>query len=76
MKASQSNSIPELGHKLRNQLAVVISSIDLIQLRGLLTEEDKQALTVMQEKTGEISCLLNDLLTISQTLEDKNGLNK
>ena len=74
MRAPLNNSIPELGHQLRNLLAVIISSIDLIQLKGQLNEEDKQILTVMQDKVKEVNRVLNDLLTISQIPASKNDL--
>lgn len=65
-----------LGHELRNPLAVVVSSIDLMQLKGQQNEEDKQILTVMQGRMGMVNRLLDDLLDISRISEGKINLKK
>lgn len=65
-----------LGHELRNPLAVVVSSIDLMQLKGGQNDEDKKILNVMQSRMGMVNRLLDDLLDISRISEGKITLKR
>ncbi len=73
---AKNDFIAILSHELRNPLAPVISSIDLMKLKGGRDAEDTELLTMMENRMDTIRRLLDDLLDISRISEGKVDLKR
>jgi signal transduction histidine kinase len=73
---AKNDFIAILSHELRNPLAPVLSSIDLLKLKGPRDEEDRELLDMMEGRMDTIRRLLDDLLDISRISEGKIVLKK
>lgn len=60
-----------LAHELRNPLATILSSIELIGMQGLSEETTPELLTTINERSRAMVRLLDDLLDISRISENK-----
>jgi signal transduction histidine kinase len=65
-----------LAHELRNPLAPVASSIELLRVRNQVTEEGLPVLDVMEGSIKVIKRLLDDLLDMSRITQKKITLQK
>ena len=65
-----------LAHELRNPLAPVASSIELLRIRNQVSEEGLAVLDVMEGSVKVIKRLLDDLLDISRITQKKITLQK
>ncbi len=76
--SSESNAkndfIAILAHELRNPLAPIVSSIDLLKMKGPRDEEEKKMLETMEDRMDTVKRLLDDLLDISRISEGKVAL--
>lgn len=68
---AKNDFIAILAHELRNPLAPVVSSIDLLKLRGARDAEELEILNVMEDRMAIVRRLLDDLLDISRISEGK-----
>lgn len=68
--------IATLAHELRNPLAPLMSSIELLKIKGFVSAEDKDALGVMDDQVRRMKRLLEDLLDISRISRQKLTLRK
>ncbi len=73
--SSESNAkndfIAILAHELRNPLAPIMSSIDLLKLKESHDPEELEMLTMMESMMQTVRRLLDDLLDISRISEGK-----
>lgn len=60
-----------LAHELRNPLATILSSIELIQMQGVAEVTTPELLTTINERSRSMVRLLDDLLDISRISEKK-----
>jgi signal transduction histidine kinase/ActR/RegA family two-component response regulator len=65
-----------LAHELRNPLATILSSIELITMQGISTETTPPLLTTINERSRAMVRLLDDLLDISRISKKKLTLQK
>lgn len=63
-----------LSHELRNPLAPVLSSLELLRLRSASMPEFKETFETMHEQMGRITRLLDDLLDITRISKKKFNL--
>jgi signal transduction histidine kinase len=63
-----------LSHELRNPLAPVLSSLELMRLKTDKMPEFRSAVDTMQEQVGRITRLLDDLLDITRISRKKFDL--
>ena len=63
-----------LSHELRNPLAPVLSSLELLQLNADKIPEFKGSIATMHEQIGRITRLLDDLLDITRIARKKFNL--
>lgn len=68
---SKEGFIAILAHELRNPLAPVVSTIELLQLKGARDEEEAEALSIISDRMQTMRTLLEDLLDVSHMLEGK-----
>ncbi|MBY0472661.1 response regulator [Patescibacteria group bacterium] len=73
---AKNDFIAILSHELRNPLAPILSSIDLLKLKSSRDAEDMELLDMMEDRMGTIRRLLDDLLDISRISEGKIALRK
>ena len=73
---AKNDFIAILSHELRNPLAPILSSIDLLKLKNSRNTEDIEILTMMEDRMETIRRLLDDLLDISRISEGKIVLKK
>lgn len=73
---AKNDFIAILAHELRNPLAPVVSSIDLLKLRGGRDPEETEILNVMEDRMSMVRRLLDDLLDISRISEGKLVIEK
>lgn len=73
---AKNDFIAILSHELRNPLAPILSSIDLLKLKNSRDAEDMEILTMMDDRMNTIRRLLDDLLDISRISEGKIVLKK
>ena len=66
------NSITNISHDLRTPLTAIIGYIEILQ-RSELTEEQKQALSVIEKRTHELISLTEELLRYSLTMDNEVG---
>lgn len=60
-----------LAHELRNPLATILSSAELIQMQGVAEKTTPELLTTINERSRAMVRLLDDLLDISRISEKK-----
>lgn len=60
-----------LAHELRNPLATILSSTELIQMQGISEKTTPALLTTINERSRSMVRLLDDLLDISRISEKK-----
>jgi len=65
-----------LAHELRNPLAPVMSSIELLKLEGSENPRTQELFGILDKQVGNISRLLDDLLDISRITKKKFRLRK
>jgi len=63
-----------LSHELRNPLAPVLSSLELLRLKSDMMPQYKETFEVMHEQIGRITRLLDDLLDITRISKKKFNL--
>lgn len=73
---AKNDFIAILSHELRNPLAPILSSIDLLKLKNSRDQEDMELLEMMEDRMSTIRRLLDDLLDISRISEGKIALKK
>ncbi|OGC88587.1 hypothetical protein A2419_02895 [Candidatus Adlerbacteria bacterium RIFOXYC1_FULL_48_26] len=73
---AKNDFIAILSHELRNPLAPILSSIDLLKLKNSHDAEDMEILEMMEDRMGTVRRLLDDLLDISRISEGKVTLKK
>ncbi|MBY0293942.1 response regulator [Patescibacteria group bacterium] len=73
---AKNDFIAILSHELRNPLAPILSSIDLLKLKNSRDPEDMELLEMMEDRMSTIRRLLDDLLDISRISEGKIALKK
>lgn len=73
---AKNDFIAILSHELRNPLAPVFSSIDVLKLKGGRDEEDTELLHIMENRMETVRRLLDDLLDISRISEGKVDLKR
>src|SRR5262249_21974019 len=71
---AKNDFIAILAHELRNPLAPVVSSIELMKIRSPRDIEDAETLQTMEESMATVRRLLDDLLDISRIAEGKIAL--
>lgn len=72
--SAKNDFIAILAHELRNPLAPIASSIDLMKLKGPRDEEERGMLATMEDRMDTVKRLLDDLLDISRISEGKVAL--
>ena len=55
-----------LGHELRNPLAAISNAMHLLRLEKDETPMQRQARQVIERQTGQLTCLVDDLLEVSR----------
>lgn len=65
-----------LAHELRNPLATVLNSIELIRMQGISTPNASKLLETINERARAMVRLLDDLLDISRISQKKLSLHK
>ncbi len=73
---AKNDFIAILAHELRNPLAPVVSSIDLMKLKTERDQDDMDLLNIMEDRMGVVRRLLDDLLDISRISEGKITVKK
>ena len=73
---TKNDFIAVLAHELRNPLAPIMSSIELLQLKPNREKEEVDMLAMMEDRMQTVRRLLDDLLDISQISEGKFTLRK
>lgn len=73
---TKSEFLAILAHELRNPLAPLVSSLELLRLQGLISTENLPILDDMDERINTIRRLLDDILDISRISQNKFHLQK
>lgn len=68
--------IATLAHELRNPLAPIVSSLELLRLRKLVTEAGISILDLVEDRVRTMRRLLDDLMDISRISRKKMELKK
>jgi signal transduction histidine kinase len=68
--------IAVLAHELRNPLAPVVSSLELLRLNSSKTGEEAEAMELMDDRLKTIQRLLDDLLDVSRISRAKLRIRK
>lgn len=55
-----------LGHELRNPLSVIESSVQVLNLTGVQTEQAQEMRQTISRQTGQMATLIDDLLDVSR----------
>jgi len=71
---AKNDFIAILAHELRNPLAPILNSIELIKMRGIKAKESKDSLGLIENRVLVIASLLDDLLDISRISHRKFSL--
>jgi signal transduction histidine kinase/CheY-like chemotaxis protein len=74
--SAKNDFIAMLAHELRNPLAPIASSIDLLRLKGRDDAEEREMLAMMDDRMQTVRRLLDDLLDISRMNEGKVAIEK
>ncbi len=70
------NFLAILGHELRNPLAPMSLSLDLLSQKSINDPDIRESLDLMKRQTSDMALLINDLLDISRIERGKIELNK
>src|SRR5262249_6299732 len=73
---AKSEFIAMLAHELRNPLAPIASSIDIMRVAEPVGEERVRLLDLMEDRMRTVRRLLDDLLDVSRITENKLTLEK
>lgn len=73
---TKSEFLATLAHELRNPLAPMVSSLELLRLQGLVSTENLPILDDMDDRIRTIRRLLDDILDISRISQKKFHLQK
>jgi CheY-like chemotaxis protein/two-component sensor histidine kinase len=73
---AKSEFLAILAHELRNPLAPVLSSLELLKLKGVEAEEAPKLIHMMEGRVHTMARLLDDLLDISRISQKKFMLRK
>lgn len=73
---AKSEFIAMLAHELRNPLAPIVSSIDLLRLKNAHDADQLETLDLMENRMHSVRRLLDDLLDVSRITENKLTLEK
>lgn len=73
---AKSNFISVLAHELRNPLAPIMSSVELLQMKKTKSKEEHEAYELIQSRAKTISRLLDDLLDVGRISKQKLLLQK
>lgn len=73
---TKNDFIAVLAHELRNPLAPIMSSIELLRLKPDRETEELEMLTMMEDRMQTVRRLLDDLLDISRISEGKFTLRR
>ncbi|MBI5645275.1 response regulator [Candidatus Kaiserbacteria bacterium] len=65
-----------LAHELRNPLAPVVSTIELMRLKGPRDKDERGMLDIMADRMNTVRRLLDDLLDVSRISEGKITIKK
>jgi signal transduction histidine kinase len=68
--------IATLAHELRNPLAPVVSTLELLRMREELSREALQLVAKVEHQTGTVKRLLDDLLDVTRITQKKFKLRK
>jgi signal transduction histidine kinase len=74
--SAKNDFIAMLAHELRNPLAPIASSIDLMRLKDRADEEEREMLAMMDDRMQTVRRLLDDLLDISRMNEGKVAIER
>jgi signal transduction histidine kinase len=74
--SAKNDFIAMLAHELRNPLAPIASSIDLMRLKDRDDAEEREMLAMMDDRMQTVRRLLDDLLDISRMNEGKVAIEK
>lgn len=66
--------ISTLAHELRNPLAALLHSLELMQLQGLHTAGARNSMGIAIRQTGQIERMLSSLLDVSRATQGKIAL--
>lgn len=72
--AARNEFLATLEHKLRNPLATILSSVELLNMQGKEAENTSEVLTLVQTEVRTMAILLNDLLDVSHISHSKEQL--
>lgn len=73
---AKSEFIAVLAHELRNPLAPLVSTLELLRFKGIVNREGLSAIELMEDRIRTIKRLLDDLLDVSRISQDKLRLQK
>lgn len=73
---AKNDFIAILGHELRNPLAPIVATIDLLRLKHADDQEDMAMFDMMSERMSTVRQLLDDLLDIRRISEGKLTLSR
>lgn len=73
---AKNNFLAILAHELRNPLATIVSSIELLRYRRQVNADGEESMNVIERRLQSINRLLDDLLDISRISEKKIKLQK
>lgn len=73
---AKNDFLAALAHELRNPLAPVLTSLELMRMTELPPERIQETIAAMQRRVRTISRLLEDLLDISRISREKLSLKK
>ncbi|MBI2030449.1 response regulator, partial [Candidatus Kaiserbacteria bacterium] len=72
--AARDEFLATLAHKLRNPLATILSSVELLNMQGKEAKNTSEVLTLVQTEVRTMAMLLNDLLDASHISHSKEQL--
>jgi signal transduction histidine kinase len=73
---TKSEFLATLAHELRNPLAPLVSSLELLRLKGLVSTEELPLLDEMEDRIKTIRRLLDDTLDMSRISQNKFRLQR
>lgn len=73
---AKNNFLATLAHELRNPLATIVSSLEILRYKKQITDGGKETAEVIERRLENIGRLLDDLLDISRISERKIQLHK
>jgi len=69
--AARDEFLATLAHKLRNPLATILSSVELLNMQGKEAQNTPEVLGLVQAEVRTMALLLNDLLDVSHISHNK-----